>query len=112
MSIIVQIVDDEGKIENQPNTDKIENPNRNYIYIRDLDYDSDDSTDEYLVGVKLIQYTRKIINIVKNMYCEFQGHERLNTMGDIDHEHFKFSAQIWYPFKKMKLIFVQKNGQF
>ena len=59
-SIILQIVDDEGKIENEVNTDKIENPEINcYIYVRDLDYDSDHSTDEYLAGDKLIQYTRK-----------------------------------------------------
>ena len=33
-SIIMQIVDDEGKIENQPNTDKLINPKRNYyIYV-------------------------------------------------------------------------------
>ena len=96
-SVIMQMVDEEGQIENQPNSDTLENPKRNnYIYVRDIDYDSDDSSEEYLVGDKLIQYTRKVINIdrIQNMYYEFQGHERLNTMGDIDHEHFKFPAQI------------------
>ena len=114
-SVIMQMVDEEGQIENQPNSDTLENPKRNYyIYVRDIDYDSDDSSEEYLVGDKLIQYTRKVINIdrIQNMYYEFQGHERLNSMGDIDHEHFKFPAQIWYPFQDNEIDIFQKLVNF
>ena len=47
-SVIMQMVDEEGQIENQPNSDTLENPKRNYyIYVRDIDYDSDDSSEEY-----------------------------------------------------------------
>ena len=60
----MKMVDEEGQIKNQPNSDILENPKRNYyIYVRDIDYDYDDSSEEYLVGDKLIQYTRKVINI-------------------------------------------------
>ena len=111
----MQMVDEEGQIENQPNSDTLENPKRNYyIYVRDIDYDSDDSSEEYLVGDKLIQNTRKVINIdrIQNMYYEFQGHERLNSMGDIDHEHFKFPAQIWYLFQDNEIDIFQKFSKF
>ena len=46
------------------------------------------------------------------MYYEFQGHERLNSMGDIDHEHFKFPAQIWYPFQDNEIDIFQKLVNF
>ena len=39
------------------------------------------------------------------MFYEFQGHERLNTMPDIDHEHSQHKFGIH--FKKMKHIFVK-----
>ena len=87
--------DNSSVVYNSITNNTLENPKRNYyIYFRDIDYDSDDSSEEYLVGDKLIQYTPKVINIdrIQNMYYEFQGHERLNSMGDIDHEHFKFPA--------------------
>jgi hypothetical protein len=52
-SVIMQMITEEGQIENQPNSDTLENPKRNYyIYVRDIDYDSDDSSEEYLVGDK------------------------------------------------------------
>ena len=69
-SVIMQMDDEEGQIENQLNSDILENPKRNYyVYVRDLDYDSDDYSDEYLAGDKLIQFTRKVINIdrIQNM---------------------------------------------
>ena len=46
------------------------------------------------------------------MYYEFQGHERRNTMGDIDHKHFKFPAQIWYPFQEDEIDIYQKLFNF
>ena len=46
------------------------------------------------------------------MYYEFQGHERLNSMGDIDHEHFKFPAKNWYPFQDNEIDIFQKLVNF
>ena len=46
------------------------------------------------------------------MYYKFQGHERLNTMGNIDHEDFKFSAKIWYPFQEHEIDIYQKLDNF
>ena len=79
-----------------------------FIYVRDLDYDYDDSSDEYLVCDKLIQYTRKVINIDRTCTMNSKVMKDLILWEIL----IKFPAKIWYPFQEDEIDIYQKSVNF